>query len=70
MFYPPESTTFCIEYANLSKLPNLSGSFIQEIFIEHLIYSHFCASPQAHFCFFSSNYWLKNNTNFIGLPWL
>ena len=56
MFYPPESTTFCIEYANLGKLPNLSGSFIQEIFIEHLIYSHFCASPQAHFCFFSSNY--------------
>ena len=45
--------TFCTEYANLSKLPNLSGSFIQQIVIEHLIFSHFCASPQAQFCFFS-----------------
>ena len=52
MCYKLESTTFYIEYANLSKLPDLSGSFIpllsQQVFLERLIYESFCASPQAY----------------------
>lgn len=43
-------------YASLGKLPNCSVSLIplliQQIFIEPLIYASFCASPQAHLCFF------------------
>lgn len=40
-------------YANLGKfLTSLGPSFLQQVFIGHLIYASFCTSPQAHLRFF------------------